>query len=78
MRVSWLGWGINNEKFAKKNEQKLKEILINIRNKGNNSKDIKVIELIKEIKEEIITLIREWNLTDVSGCLMVIVVFIKV
>jgi hypothetical protein len=43
----------------KENEQKLKEILINIHNKGNNSKDIKVIELIKEIKEEMITLIRE-------------------
>jgi hypothetical protein len=43
----------------KENEKKLKEMLINIHHKGNNSKDIKVIELIKEIKEEMMTLIRE-------------------
>jgi hypothetical protein len=43
----------------KKNEQKLKEILVNIHNKGNNLKDISVKELINEIKEEIISLMRK-------------------
>ena len=43
----------------KKNEQKLKEILVNIHNKGNNLKDINVKELINEIKEEMISLMKE-------------------
>lgn len=47
------------ESTQKENEQKLKEILVNVHNKGNNLKDIKVKELIKEIKEEIITLMRK-------------------
>lgn len=47
------------ESSQKTNEQILKEILVNIHNKGNNSKDVSVKEFIKEIKEEIISLMKD-------------------
>lgn len=44
---------------TQKKEEKLKEILVNIHNKGNNSKDLSVNEMIKEIKEEILSLMKD-------------------
>jgi hypothetical protein len=46
------------ESTQKENEQKLKEILVNVHNKGNNLKDINVEELINEIKEELVSLMK--------------------
>jgi hypothetical protein len=46
---------------TQKKEEKLKEILVNIHKKGNNSKELSVKEMIKEIKEEMISLIEIKN-----------------